>query len=673
MKMKMPFSLAFYRETLSRLRVFGVIVTIAFAVLSTFSGARYLFAQVNTFLSGGGINSLTLLTLSDVNGYASILVAVIAPIMTVMAFSFAMKRNESDFYDAIPVTKAEMAFSGMLAVLTSVIFTLVVTSIIPILLLIPCMGVSVKFLLARSLVELLGYIIAVFLAIGAAILAVAVTGTVKSAIITSAVILGGPRLVFGIINSALAMLDHSYVSGHIIPIFNNEWNILTSVLVGDNKAFFNPWSFIYTALLAAVYIGFGVLLFIRRKSEAAGSMFASRVALHAVRIALSAVFSVFGIYVICLTSDLWVLGAVLFVWSAILYFIYGIAWGERKKENFISALKAFPVLCGVVVLVGGFILLSDFVMSSFSPSAEEIDSVSVVSDSGNYTYLSYSEYVTLRSEHIKLDDAPTLKAVASGLDRLNGDEDKEGEYESAVFKIKVGGRIAYRRLHLTVNEMQAIRAELSKGEEYKRLWLSGLDGAVAPLLYVDGVTLSEEAAYRVLEAAKREIASIGFERWFEIYNYGESIANLDYKVYYKNETYEITLPVFAELTETAEIFETERKNQAENTLAAVKNQTELALNSNSQELFIELDCLCKERYVSVYDCIMPDSEKSKGIIEELLPLLSTDAVDYEKPYVILSLYTDDLFSKSYYGYFSIKEGVDEQTVFELFKKYGTEY
>ena len=91
MKMKMPFSLAFYRETLSRLRVFGVIVTIAFAVLSTFSGASYLFTQVNTFLSGGGINSLTLLTLSDVNGYASILVAVIAPIMTVMAFSFAMK------------------------------------------------------------------------------------------------------------------------------------------------------------------------------------------------------------------------------------------------------------------------------------------------------------------------------------------------------------------------------------------------------------------------------------------------------------------------------------------------------------------------------------------------------------------------------------------------------
>jgi len=673
MKSKIPFSLSFYRETLSRLRIFGIIISLAFTVLSTFDSATYLFTYISSLLSGQRMTTRTLLTLSDVNGSAALLVAIIMPIMTVMAFSFVMKRNEADFYDAIPVTKMQMAFSGMLAVLTSGIFTLVVSSVFPILVLIPCMGSSVRFFFARSLVEFLGYVIAMFLAVGAGMLAVSVTGTVKSAILTSAVILGAPRIIFAIMNVSIEMLNFSYVTGHIIPLFNNEWNILTSALVSAGKAFSNPWSFLYTAILAAIYIALGVRLFLSRKSEAANRLFANRIALHSVRITISTVFAVFGIFVICLASGLWFLGAALFVWSVIVYFIYGLAESEKRKENFISALKTLPILVGTVAFIGGFILLADFIMSDFSPSVEDIDSVSVVSENEGSPYLDYSEYVTLRSEHITLDDTETLKAVAAAIARIDDDEYSNNEYESAVFKIKVGGRTAYRRLHLTVEEMNALRAALSEQKDYESLWLNGFDEAVSPSVYVGGLTLGEEASYRVLDSAKAEIASLGFERWFEIYNYGDGDPILSYKIYYKNESYEITLPIFEELAETSKKCENERKSQAEMCFNEIKKHISQGVSGAEDGWHIDISYYSDEHFIAVYDRILPDSERSKGILNEIIPLLSTDAVDYDKHNVMISLYNDDLFDEGYYIHLSVKEGVSEQTITELFKKYGQEY
>ena len=669
---KSLFSLAFYRDTLSRIRTFGIIIAIIFTALPTLESASYLMAQITAAVSGMKISSITTLSLSDINSYASPFVTVIVPIMTIVAFSFLMKRSESDFYEAIPVNRCAMAVSGMLAVFTSAIFVLSVSSLFPVLVLIPCMGRSVSFLVGKSFIEFLGFVLASALAISAATIAVSVTGTVRNAVLTAAVIIGVPRAIMGIINSSLAYLNASLVQGHIIPIFDNNYNLLTAVFASNNSALFNPWSYLYTALLFIAYAIVAVLLFMRRKSEFATHSFANKAARHAVRIAIATLFSMLGILVICIDVDLIFLAVILFMWSVAVYFIYELVTGKREN-TFVSSLVTLPIFVAVNICLGVFIIASNSFFTAYSPSSDEIESVAIVSEPGELMYMEYDDYVILRSENISLDDENSTQTVARALDRVK-DGSPGRDYQSVIFKIKTSGGTAYRRLYISQNELKDMNMILAEQLEYESLWLDVSKGAQSPSVYAYGIELEEEASRRILEAAESEIHEMGFARWYEIYTTNtDTVTSINYNIVYNGNSYTIYIPIFESMTKTFELYEQERTKAAQAVIETVKTRLSEALSGEGDSVWLGVTYFGKDNYLTVDEEISPSNERASALVAELVPMISAAPFDYDGLYVSLSLYDEQLFSESIYIDLAVTDGVSEESLIEFFKKYGYEY
>ncbi len=671
MKKAFPyFSLAFYRDTLVRIRTFSIIIAVIFTVLPTVESASYLISQITASMSGLKIESVAL-SLIDINGTAANFVTVIVPIMAIVAFSFLMKRNESDFYESLPFTRCEIAISGMLAVFTSAVFILLISSLVPIFVLVPCMGRSVDVVWWKSAVEFLGLMLASALAISGAMIAVAVTGTVRNAVLTAALILGAPRIIMALINYSLEFLNPSLVSGHIIPIFDNNYNIFTSVFSSNVSALTNPWSYLYTAILFIAYTVVAVKLFERRKSEYATHSFANTFARHSVRITLATLFSMLGIFLLSIELDLLFVSVILFIWSVAVYFIYELITG-RKENTFVSSLVTFPIFIAVNVLLAVFIIVSNIFFTAYSPDSEEIESVSIVSEPGELMYMDYAEYVTVRSSNLSLSDDESRDVVAKALDRST--EGSPGrDYRSVVFKIKTSRGTAYRKLFVSNDELKTMNHLLAEQTEYEALWLNVAEGAMNPNIYTSGVNLNSDASMRILKEAEREVKELGFVRWYEIYTSDETFGFINYRAEYSGEYYEISLPIFVSMTKTVELYERERENAAQATIEAIKTRLSDALSGDRESVWLDVTYFSKEFFIVIEEQISPSNEKAEGLVAELIPLLSSDSLDYDSMHVSISLYSEELFSESIYVDLAVTDGISEESLIEFFKKYGNEY
>ncbi len=660
MKTKSLFSLAFYRDTLLRLRLFGIITAIVFGLLSALSSFGYLVSLLSTDLTSGML-PLVNVSLAQLKGSLATFIAIIIPIMTVYAFSFLMKRCGSDFFGVLPMSRSAMAVSGMLAVLTVSLFVITVSSVLPVLTLIPCMGKTVEYEALLGLGQFFSMLVSAVLAVAISALAVSVSGTTGNAIATSYIFIFIPRTLMGQINNSILYINPTLVEGHIIPFFDKKFNSLFALYRGD-VILIDGWSFVYTILLATAVGALAIFLFRRRPSEAATHSFANPVARHISRILFATLISSTGIMLFCADALLLFVTFILVVFSIGAYFIYEVITG-RKEGPLIYPLVTFAIYILLKGLIVAVILIFSLTAGAYSPSADNIDSVSMVSDAQDGYWIEYGEYVTMRAEDLLLEDEESREIIARAIDRGYPSDDSE-DYTEVVFKIRSGKRTSYRRLWLSLQECDTIILTLIYLGLLVPKWLGVTESACNPMEFVQSINDKDADAERILATAAEEVNSLGIESWYGLVSYGEAYASISYTVNYNGERFEVELPIFSEMPNTVAACMAEYKSEAEKKLSEIDEIITGALSDGEDGVYLYI--VYKDVYVDLY--FESDDGESREVYEQLMSMITVD-FDGEAA-VDITCTRDGLFSTYISFGLSLKEGVSEKTFTDFLKECG---
>ena len=210
------------------------------------------------------------------------LIFIAVPVMYIILFSFQTKRNASDFYHSLPVKRSCHFISYVAAIFSwacIITFTYTLITIIS-------ANITWSYFIIDYAVILsyaINVLICCALIIGVFSIGTALTGTLTSNVISSFGLLVIPRVIIFVfwellISESLTLTDNSARF-----IFNNKCNILFAQLIdtfayeGERSVFgiLGGYS-LYTAILALIYTGVGLILFVTRPSEIATKNFRNK-------------------------------------------------------------------------------------------------------------------------------------------------------------------------------------------------------------------------------------------------------------------------------------------------------------------------------------------------------------------------------------------------------------
>ena len=667
--MKNLFSLNIYLDALKRIKVVSIVFLAITVMGSVAGGLTYLLPYLYqpTYQSSTEIQVLSLLDLtSGAAGY----VTMLAPVVMIVSMSYLFKRNESDFYESLPYSRGQMLVSSALAVMSVSVVTILIFSGIGVAIILPCIGKTVEYRLLKGLLELLGLILCASVSVCAASFAVSVTGTAVNSAVVCFLLTFVPRFILLLINSSVEALCPTLMSGHIIPLFDNGYNMLAAMMLGSHKVFTSPQAYIYTVLLGVAYATVAYILFVRRKSEFATHSFAYKIFRHIFAVLFALFIVTFGIYLIAIDAWLTVFALFVFAFAIGVYFAYSLVSG--KKDGALSSLKAFPILVGASAVVALTVFLSANLFNSYSPSAEEIKSVSVFAPETDewYNYIEYSDYVSKRAENITLTDTESKEIIERAIKRAD-DIDSHASYVAVSFKINTWYN-SYRTLNLTSEEYTKIITKLAENEEYKALWLNVKDGAINPSVS-DDVTVEGEDAELILSALAEEVAECGFDKWLSVYTSGDVGARLQYYTELGGRTYIVSLPITEEMPRSYSLYLEKRKVAAENLVLDMKETIASCVEGATEELYVCFNFTDEDNTSYwIEDDLTPGETDMEALFLEIFGLLSTDYVSYDDVTVYVSIYSNSSFSDYYYYSFKVPSENMEK-INDIFNKYGESY
>lgn len=650
------FSFSFFKDTVHKILIPILIALAATVISSGMTAVTYL-----SFL--GETNTRISLSFNEINVFADTFVTAFAPIITIFAFSFLTKRADADFYEALPITRTAILVSGASAIISAGAIILITSTAVPLLLLTPCYGSVVTVSFGRLLLDLLARLLAFILGVAASAVAVSLCGKVTEAGLTAYTILCAPRLLMWLIIASVAALNPTVIYEHIIPLFNNNYNLFSTIMVGSE---ISPWAYLYTPVLILGYSALALWLFNRRRSERAAHRYENVIAEQAVKITLTTVFIISGVFLLCKDSFMGCFAAFVFILAVVYYTCSSIS-EARKEKSGRASLIALPILLGVNLIIILTIFITNAIMLSFSPDKDEISSVSLVS-TDNYTYIDFSKYVDLRSENVEIADEEVRAVVADALDR-GMDYGGLRDYYEISLKIKVGAFYSYRNVILTKEEYNTLNSARAKSDSFSDMWLDIADGAADVSISAHGTTLSGREAEAVLAAMQDEVRSLGFESWYSIYFSGDSLASISYFVYRGGDQYTVSLPLPSSLSATSEIYRTEMTKARKNYLDAMRAELDAA-SSDKEGVSLSVSFAGKDFYYYVDEDINSDNILSKDLTERLFSIITYDIPEDDENLITIHLYSDGLIN-TYYAQFALADGVTEQeAINDFFKRYA---
>lgn len=672
--MKKFFSLSLYLDTLKRLRVFATVVTViltATALLNVSVYYQFLIEFAGEQYASGALGQFSpqRASLTDINGLIGMFVTFVVPAMTVSAFSYLMKRNESDFYEALPISRRAMLISGISAVISIVLAVMTVSTVLSLTALIPCMDRVVNYDALKGLVEFLAYTFAALIAIFGASVAISVCGTARNAVFVSFVLLFLPRSLLSIINACIQLLVPTLDTNHIIPLFDNNYNMYTALFWGGG-AEGKLVAYVYSFILCAVYALLAYVLFMRRRSETATHPYAFTLARHITAVALSTVIFIGGLYIL-LTSRLFlVLVPMIVVIALVVFFIFDY-FSQGKDKRIKATLISLCALVCTVALSVLLVFVSSALFKLYSPSADDITSFTLESDYviGDYNYnTQFSSYVSGKAGSIPISDKESREIVSAALKRSNGDSYNTMGSSSMLVKINSPLPV-YRRIIFTTDEMRVLNMTLAENEEYKKLWLNVSQDVRTVSLSRGSMLLSEEASRRVLSVMQQELNEIGFSAWYDIYVQNNTDGNIHLSYSLGVNSYDVYMGVFTDLEKTYDAFTDELNKQAVADYSELKEKISATVSDDKVLYFSAWLDTSKFDYYDLDLELSSDSTEQKALADKIISLVIAEPYRYgeEEGSISFYLYDDYLFSKNY-GEFSVpKDKVGE--IVELFKSY----
>lgn len=663
------FHKGFYLDTLKRIKGFAIIAAVISVVYSAISAILVLTSYTSA-LSSKQFFEVEIISFLDMAPMSGFFAVFVAPIMTIYAFSYLFKRNESDFFEILPIKRSAMAFSGIVAVLSVIAASTIGSALIYIVITIPCIGNYYTIDFVNFALEILGILIAS--AIGSAVttVAISVTGTFASGTLTAIALLITPRILMGFFTDTLKMLNPTLVEGKIIPLFNNSINLYYSFLKSQFVARENVWNYIYSSLLFVAAIIIAILLMTKRGSEWTTQSFVKNTPRHVFSVMLSLIPATFAIQCLLDFENVGIWGIVLLV-VAIIVFCVAEKVSLSKGEKNHGGILAFVVLLSVTLLWFGAVKLVDKELSSYSPNADDIDYVSVVyaegdddwfSDFYEDKYRTYDQYVAMRAENIEIRDENVKKIIANALREKN--DDSSADMLPVMVKISVDGKISYRKLYVTSDDYAKIDNALFANSEYDELWMNLSEGAMYPHTYVGGVYIYADTLGDVLDTMEKEIREYGIDAYRDgVY----SKYTIDYTAYYRGEKYNITVYVYDYMTETIKKLDEARKVVAENELSEMKSILDSAISSD-HDFEVSVNCYGDDAYYYLY--VNKSEVDFSEFTNDLYRIVSSDSREGYYNQISILISDTSIFGKSYYYTFAINPDVTPEEIDAFFVKYG---
>ena len=309
----------------------------------------------------------------------------------------------------------------------------------------------------------------------------------------------------------------------------------------------NITSDIYSLILGFAYLGLGVFVFVKRKSETATCPAPGRVTQHIIRIMLAMTVGIFStiLFIEHHLSGFLIVSLI----TAVVYFAYELITTHRWK-NCLKALPFLGVVAGLCILCGIIIVTVPKIASLYTPEPEEIDSVRLVSDGDDRSYWFGSQ-----GEDFEIKDEAVLKIVSHTLKANMEDyrdhgsiyySGKEGfdsvyYYDEGVTRtvaIKDGYVTKYRQIHFTGEDHAALISLLEKNEDYVKEYQTlpePAEGSIYFSIY-NRPDADEKIYERSFECLQEEIYSLTLEEWYDVATMSGNTVD-EYSVYYDSNDY----------------------------------------------------------------------------------------------------------------------------------------
>ena len=667
------FHKGFYLDTLLRIKGFSIFVFVFSLVVSAIN-AFVTLTEYLSYMESGGRVEMKILSLFDIVGNVTTVATIFVPVLIFIAFSHLYKRNESDFFETVPVNREAMAISGTLSVFTVFLSTVIGSVLVYLLITIPCIGKLYVIDPVNFFLELLAVIIAAMFGSAISLVGISVTGVISAGILVAASLALIPRLVMNAFLSILADWNPMLVEGKIIPLFNNSTNVYYALLMGKFLAQETPWNYVYTAVISIILFVIALILFKKRGSEAISHKYEKHVQRHFIAILLAMLPMIYAIVPFFNFADDGFLGIVLGALTIVVFVIFerfGISKGEKNRGGIFAFIALLITVAGLTLGLNS----ANTYFASYTPTPDEIEYVSIASTDGSddflggifddFNYLDYQNYVEKRAENIELRDKEVIKIVSKALKEKGGEEDSDKR--AVTVKIKSGGSVHYRTVYLSTDDYYCIDTVLASNEEYNDIWQNVGEGARYPYTYYGGVYIYSDMLDGVLETMEAEIGEYGVERYRASVYTDAPVCEISYSVYIKGKEYSVSAPVFEYMTKTVEKVEKARKTIAENEIADFIAKLDAVesgeMNANIYISYFGENSSC---YLDLYpDESMNFEEFSDG----LKAIVASDAYEYSDM-INITFYSEDMWGTDYYYTFSVSESLTEEEIKEFLIRYG---
>lgn len=502
-----------YKEGLKQSFLVGIIFTSILFLVAV-------FLPVSALVFAGKSLSYTSITIADWEFNPAFLLCFMgyAPMLALNLFSFLNKRNRSDFYHSMPHRRETVFVSYTLSALTwlvgTVLFCSLTTTVIYMF-----GGAYVTLHFGGILLYLCSIIAASVLVLGATILAMTITGTVFSNIVTALLIIFLPRIILTIFivsisNLTLIVPDISFgVFG--MP----EYNIPFSTIFYSydiDELFANTGAAVYSLVLGLIYLLLAGIAFKARKSEAAGVSAPSRLVQACIRIAVSFVICMIGCVLILendmgFDADLALSLLLVYGFALIVYFAYE-AISTRKLKNVLKALPGLAVLLVLNVAFISSIHIVKNVLLSVNWSGSTISYISM--QTGDSYRTSYEEYkraeVRISEDAVKADAAGILNDMQESIKRGKLRTVRRGNAQE--YKIVMqNGKTYYRTLYFTVTQETEFSQKLSDSKVFSEIY-GELPQNPAEVT-VSALSPSKELVHDLYQTYKEEIKQYNTKPW----------------------------------------------------------------------------------------------------------------------------------------------------------------
>ena len=406
------FNLGLYKEGLRKTTYLSALFIAVMLLGAVFTPISTIISQIQA-IEAGLFYERIIISGIEANSFLLIVTMLFVPTLTLYMFSFLNKRNSSDFYHSIPHKRETIFVSFIAAILTWILGGIWLCTAITL----AIYWFSPAYVIINTssiLLATLGLSIGCTLVIGVLLIAMSVSGSTSSSIITALLILFLPRIILASFISMLVTITPVVSAENFGIIGNSSYNIPVGIIV---SSMWHPsphidqvltQGILYTAILGLIYLGIGMVLFKRRKSEIAQAQTLNQ--------AVQTVFTISIAFALCLPalniltygiagSDISSVFTVILTWYAIALIIYFVL-ELIKTKKLPSMTKSLPGLGTIVLLNLVFIIGITFAHNAILDrefKADEIQSVRIASlDERRFGGYNLLPYETLRAREIDI-------------------------------------------------------------------------------------------------------------------------------------------------------------------------------------------------------------------------------------------------------------------------------